>query len=150
MKKHILTLSMALAVLFIVSSCGKYEEGPGFSLRSKTSRLTGTWKFEKIFENGTEVTIDESTATMRMEFKKDGTGTMSGTFLTITVSMNLEWEFASDKENIRIRTQEYGTTNWEEWEESEILKLTNSEFWIKDSETVNSITTETIIHFAKE
>ena len=70
----------------------------------------------------------------------------------VTININpagFPSQFASDKENIRIRTQEYGTTNWEEWEESEILKLTNSEFWIKDSETVNNETTETIIHFAK-
>ncbi len=150
MKKHILTLSLAIAVLFIFNSCGKYEEGPGFSLRTKTSRLTGIWKIEKQYLNGTEVALDEATLSMRMEIVKDGTGKMTATALGMTISVNLEWEFSSDKENIKMRVQEWGTTNWGEWDDSEILKLTNKEFWIKDTETVGSTTDETIIHFAKE
>ncbi len=42
--KNFLLLVAAVVVLFNFSSCKKYPDGPSFSLRSKTDRLTGTWK----------------------------------------------------------------------------------------------------------
>jgi hypothetical protein len=31
-------------IVFILSGCGKYEDGPGISLRTKNGRLEGEWK----------------------------------------------------------------------------------------------------------
>lgn len=41
-------MSLKLRCIFIflvisLTSCGKYEDGPDFSLRTKKQRLTGTW-----------------------------------------------------------------------------------------------------------
>nr|MBC8147482.1 hypothetical protein [Bacteroidota bacterium] len=41
-------------ILLIFNSCGKYEDGPIFSLKSKTARLVGEWNVVKT----DNVTID--------------------------------------------------------------------------------------------
>lgn len=45
MKKQILFIFSFLVI--ILTGCGKYENGPGFSLRSKNARLSGKWKVVK-------------------------------------------------------------------------------------------------------
>jgi hypothetical protein len=42
-----------LAVLFF-SSCGRYPEGPGFSLRTPLQRILGSWQVESYRINGEE------------------------------------------------------------------------------------------------
>ena len=54
--KKLSILFAAFSVLFLVS-CGKYEDGPGFSLRSKEARLAGTWTFEKVTWDGIDVAV---------------------------------------------------------------------------------------------
>lgn len=145
MKKQLFYLSGLLAFVVLFGSCGKYEDGPAFSLRTKTGRLTGEWKVEKTFINGTEqaaTTLDNSTITI----EKDGTGKISVNFGGIIFSGDLEWEFGTGKETIKMRTKNTDGT-WEAWGESTILKLTNSEFWVKDIPT--GTTDEVITHFAK-
>ena len=44
-------ISLALITLLVFSSCGKYEEGPDFSLRTKKKRLTSHWKLHKLYIN---------------------------------------------------------------------------------------------------
>jgi uncharacterized lipoprotein YehR (DUF1307 family) len=48
MKK--LSILFAAFAVVMLASCGKYEDGPGFSLRSKTSRLAGTWTLTEVFK----------------------------------------------------------------------------------------------------
>jgi len=70
--KKLSILFAAFAVVFL-ASCGKYEEGPGFSLRSKTSRLAGTWTLTEAFQGSTNVTGDlTSGGTVELTFDKDG------------------------------------------------------------------------------
>lgn len=46
-----------LTVLFIISSsCGKYEDGPWFSIYSKKERATGNWRFDIVREDGVDIT----------------------------------------------------------------------------------------------
>ena len=54
MKKNILFIIIVLAI----ASCGKYEEGPIFSLRSKKNRLCREWRLDKGYLNGEESEID--------------------------------------------------------------------------------------------
>ncbi len=130
-------LTMLFAVL--VSSCSKYEEGPVFSLLTKKARITGEWKVEEVsVDNVTLSDISDYAGTYTYE--KDGTGTASGNNL----SFEFDWEFSEDKEELRIRTTVLGVTS--PWVEYEIVRLTNSEFWIK--ETTLGITTET--HLEKQ
>ena len=145
MKKQFFYLSAIFAFVVIFSSCGKYDDGPAFSLRTKKMRLTHEWKIEKTYINGVEQAAsanDNSTIT----YDSDGTGKMSYVFGTATISADIEWEFGTGKETIKVRTKNSAGA-WNDWDESTILRLTNSEFWIKDTPT--GTTTEYITHFAK-
>ena len=48
--KYSLTM---LAIILMVSAC-KYDDGPKFSLRSKTHRAVNTWYLDKAYENGVD------------------------------------------------------------------------------------------------
>jgi len=55
MKKIIIS---TLSIVILAVSCGKYEEGHAFSLKSKKSRLCREWKHEKSYYNGDPAEID--------------------------------------------------------------------------------------------
>ncbi len=125
------TLLLAVALVFGSTSC-KYEEGPALSLRTKKARVAGEWIIEKtVNKDGKETTIAESDSPV-VTFEKDGTGKTSFTFTiggtTTTSTSTFKWEFTDSKKKIKT-TDEDGDTYTEE-----ILRLTNKEFWTKDTD----------------
>ena len=119
------TLILAAALVFGSTSC-KYEEGPGLSLRTKTARVAGEWTIEKIiYADGTEDTDNDGTT---YSFDKDGTGKISFT----GGSIDFNWELVDSKEKIKIDIDGLGSTN------ETILRLTNKEMWVKDSDNVQT------------
>lgn len=54
MKKLLFFTSLFIS-LCIIWSCSKYEEGPAFSLRTKTARLKNEWKLEEMLMNGNKI-----------------------------------------------------------------------------------------------
>ncbi len=107
MKKIILLLSVVILSMIALNSCSKYEEGPAFSLRTKMSRITGTWVIDEITENGVNVKVPYY---IRMEviFNKSGTG---GFEIIVTAQdydnpllyrEDFQWQFEVDKEYISI------------------------------------------------
>jgi len=147
MKRNILVVAVIITA-FILGSCGKYEEGPGLSLRSKKARVTGEWEIEKIIENGKEIPM-EAGFKMTMTIDKDGTGKMTYSMGTFSMSSDLEWEFSDDKEKFRMRMKDMEENKWDEWDEAEILKLTNKEFWMKHTETEDGETFVMEMHMKK-
>jgi len=120
----ITTLLLALAMVFGSTSC-KYEDGPGISLRSKTARVTGDWIIEKYIDaNGNEDIEDDSPT---YTFEKDGKGSAEFDFLGTVQTIDFTWEFADSKKNLKITSD--GDVSSEE-----ILRLTNKEMWLKDSD----------------
>ena len=128
--KKLSILFAAFAVLFLVS-CGKYEDGPSFSLLSKKSRVVGEWYYEGIYIDGEEVTTPEDLVGFSSTFERNGE------YLDMAVDagnpiVNVgTWDFANDKEELAITTQYvdwnntlvYNTINYK------ILRLTNKELW---------------------
>lgn len=108
-----------------VSSCGKYEEGPGFSLRTKKMRLTGDWDIKEYEDSDGDIEADNSTDFVT--FDKDGTYS----YTSGSISQSGTWDFSSDKEKIKV-TYTIGNTSYSD--ESTILRLTNEELWTKDSD----------------
>ena len=128
-KKLMLALSTAAVVVIMLSfsSCKKYDDGPMFSLKTKTARLTkGEWEVVEVANH------DIVDGKMEMEFDKDGDFTTTYTYSydgeSQTTSYKGEWEWESGKESIEVR-YEGG-----EKEEFEILRLTNDEFWFEDED----------------
>jgi len=117
-------VSMALVTF---SSCGKYEEGPGFSLRSKKSRVVNTWVIEKYLENGVDLTsqVLPFLGSYSVEYKKDET------FEVLTDGMREigKWSFDSKKENLEMMYD--GSTSKDL---AKIIRLTNDELWLVEDD----------------
>jgi len=121
-----------LAVVFVLgTSCGKYEEGPGFSLMTKKARVAGVWKLEKyVSANGTVTNADADDNTT-FEFTKDGSVIITSTDGGTSFTINGTWEFTKDKEYIKTTLVFFGQTSTDE---VKILRLTNKEFWTVDED----------------
>lgn len=129
-----ITIIFFTLFLFLLSSCKKYEEGPVLSLRSKKSRLIGTWTLKSQSENGVGTLLFSID---KLEIKKDGTFKFSFK-RTVSDPSEGSWSFTSDKENVDFKftccSNRY-----------KILKLKNRELWLENSvyfTNTNSIVTE--------
>ena len=116
---------LVLALLSVIAvSCGKYEEGPGFSLISKKNRVTNTWVLSKVEVNGQDETPQSSSYTLKMTLKEDETLSANYTVLTIPFTTTGTWAFNSDKSAL-ILTDNSGTST------NTILRLTNKEMKLR-------------------
>lgn len=131
MKKISLILFSVLALgLVTFSSCGKYEDGPGFSLSSKKSRVVNTWVIEKYIENGQDLTsqVLPFLGTYTVEFSKDG----SYEILSDGDRETGTWSFDSKKENIELM-ENGSTTKYLQ----KITRLTGDEMWLVEDDGVD-------------
>ncbi len=148
MKKFGIILAFIAGFAILFTACGKYEEGPAFSLKTKKARVVGTWGIKEITVNG-EVQDISAFANTTFELKKDGTGKLNTNFLGMNISVDMEWKFDDNKENLMIRMKNQNN-EWEEWESSEIIKLTSAELWFRDVETEDGVTLTTITKLEKK
>jgi hypothetical protein len=131
--KKLSILFAAFAVVFL-ASCGKYEDGPGFSLRSKTSRLVGSWTVTEAFQGSTNITTSLTNGgTVDLIFDKDGAYTYSYDFVILGFptngSISGTWAFSSDKSSLEV------TDGSGQMDSSKILRLTNKELWLEQSDS---------------
>lgn len=123
MNKH-LQFAAFLLILLSVASCGKYEEGPSFSLRSKKARVANEWKIDYAYDLGDQQETTADFAGETWTFTKDGeffekeNGELDNTG---------KWEFISDKEEIAISFPA-------DIEKYTILRLKENEMWLRDHE----------------
>lgn len=108
-------LMLVILTMAMMSGCGKYEDGPSFTLTSKTSRLEGDWKLFKY--DGQEVSTPWNTT-----FGKNGSFKEVVVVLNVPVTYEGTWKFLDGKESILIDIQNYT-------KEIRIRRLTKDEFW---------------------
>jgi major membrane immunogen (membrane-anchored lipoprotein) len=120
------TLKFGFAVIIfastLLSSCGKYSDGPKISLKTKTARITREWQ-------------DPSCATCgTIEYKKDGTIASNGTTMA-----NYTWKFSSDKESLE---ETFAMGGISTTATAKILRLTSKDLWLQNASgsTVNKYT----------
>lgn len=148
MKTRILSL-LAVAVIAVASmtSCGKYEDGPGFSLRSKKARLTGEWKVTEFKQDGEDLS-SEIEATM--VFDKDNNYAVTAVVSGFTFSEVGTWEFDNKKEDLKLDPTVDSDGNDEPAYNITISRLTNKEFWYSETETEDGETTVTTLKLEKK
>lgn len=118
-KPNFASFFIFIFLLVIVSSCGKYEEGPYISFQTKEKRLINTWEVSEILKNGE---IHEFSGKIVYVFGEDGTGSCN----FLAADSYLEWKFDENKEQILIRRSTNG-----EYQSYKILRLTKDEFWFQ-------------------
>jgi hypothetical protein len=125
--KNLTYVTLAGVTAMGVSSCGKYEDGPGFSLLSKKARVVGDWEVKSIGADvfGSEYSVD-------LSFEKNGSlmFTYSYNYQGVSESYSYagSWDFASDKEQLSMIIDG-------EIQLFEIKRLTNNEMWLDDDIT---------------
>ncbi|MBN2777647.1 MAG: hypothetical protein JXR36_08385 [Bacteroidales bacterium] len=149
MKKLAIILTIVAATAMIFSSCGKYDEGPAFSLLTKKARITGTWTLSEMTAN--DSVQDITGVTMKYTLEKDGTGSGEFGWGGLTFTSDIEWEFDDTKENLRVKSKDPITGEWDtEWAESKIIRLTNSECWMEETDTEGGLEIVTVTKMVKE
>lgn len=135
MKK--LSILFAAFAVVLLASCGKYEDGPGLSLRSKKARIQGDWTVESAVQAGVDITSDITFGgTVDVTFDKDGVFkyTYDYTILgqPINGSVTGTWDFSDDKSAVVVTN---GSGNSDS---SKILRLTNKELWLEETDSNGS------------
>jgi len=128
-----------------LGACGQdYPEGPGFDLRSETTRICATWKVKEIDppREGTDLSKED----MLLYIQKDGDFStrmplevsMMGFDTTFVAAMSGKWEWADGKKSIRMKAEEL-TTGMKLDETNRILKLEFEEFWFEQTDTTTGM-----------
>ena len=114
---------LIIPIILSLVACGKYEEGPSLSLRSKQNRITNNWIEVERVVNGS----DSSTQMKCHQFDKDGSfGPYSEVYPSSGASGT--WSLSEDKSNF--------TLFWDFEEKSEVFvikRLTNREIWLEQT-----------------
>jgi len=124
MKKFFFLAIVSISLAFTFSACTGYEEGPSFSLLTPEMRIKGTWSQTELYINDE---LQSNDFQIEFTFASDGTGTRSTTLGSGTTTVDIDWQFNNDKTILM-----YKETDVEEWSETTILRLTNSEMWINE------------------
>jgi len=117
---------------FVLASCGKYEEGPSLSLKSKAKRLCREWKIEKVFEEGVDITTQYRTMVNEHELMFIDYGSLKETIVTVaggqvnTTVLAKGWEWGEKKETLKVS---YKLLQIESEVIFTIRKLSSEEFW---------------------
>lgn len=146
-KKYIL---LFLLVVFCISDCKKYPDGPRISLLTKMCRITGVWDVEYYEVDGIDSTsyILNSPYYYRLYFQRghkscigDGFSPLDLIFVNKNISAGCAgWGLSRSKEILGIDIA-FSTAGFHPlggaWKDSswEIQRLTNKELWLKQSST---------------
>ncbi|HHZ65212.1 MAG TPA: hypothetical protein EYM84_09775 [Flavobacteriales bacterium] len=121
------TFILLITLIFTATSCGKYEDGPSFSLKSKKARITNKWKPVKVYFNGDEQPIlDDGDSFIEISKNSDYRYFYQNRYLTWDYSG--EWKFYDSKKKIIVTLDASIDT-------LTILRLTKDEFWVSNSLT---------------
>ena len=114
----IATLGIVFLAVATLTNCQKYQDGPLISLRSKTERVSNTWKVDNYKKNGNDLT---SIMTGYNEtFSSDG----SYSYTQNGADGTGKWVFQNNTSEVRINgiTSQSSVT-------LVILKLEEKQFW---------------------
>ena len=124
------TLLLAFTVTLLATSCKKYDDGPMFSLRSKTERISNTWRVDKATNGGNDVT--SSFDQYELQLLSNGDATLAALYSLGSLSFDFEttgtWSFEDSKEDLRLDFENDAADRT-----YEILRLKEDELWLQDN-----------------
>jgi hypothetical protein len=112
---------LIIPIILSLVACGKYDEGPSLSLRSKENRITNNWEEVERVVNGS----DSSTQMSCKQFGGDGKFRPYVFGMPSTITSG-SWELTDEKTNLTLNR---GSTI----EVFKIKRLTNKEFWLEQT-----------------
>lgn len=132
--KSLTAFIFAALFAITINSCKKYEEGPAFSLRTKTKRLSREWIIQDYFRNGNNETSQLIISGYIESYNKSGAHSRTYTDKNgDLISETGQWKFDSNKEQISVTG--IGSIEWTDQTSTVssssyiILRLTSKELW---------------------
>lgn len=127
-------LALLLFGSLLVTGCKKYEDGPRFSLRSRSGRLSNDWTIDSYvqhFDDGRTVDMTADIANSRFDIDKSGDYEF---FIVWKVPIKFgiptrgegEWKFSDDQESMTVFLE-----NWPEPIDYKILRLKKDDVWLE-------------------
>lgn len=139
MKKTVIKLALIVLTLSLVTTgCNKYKDGPKISLLTKTQRLCGDWKIDKVTINDNDVTsaiIALNGANYVLDIEKSGDYKILGNFPD-----GGSWKFGEDKDDVYFNSSKAGSVE----QAYRILRLKNKELWLRQTASNGDVT---IVHY---
>lgn len=123
------TVKIFALITLVITACGKYEDGPAFSLITKKARLTGEWVIEEVEYNDADSTTyfaEALGANYVLEIEKDGVYRTEG-----PSPDKGTWELGEDKDDVRFLSNSEGATE----SSFRITRLKKSELWMRQTQT---------------
>ncbi len=121
-------LLLMLVVLFSLTSCKKYEDGPFIDFHSKTERVANSWKISQATDNGNNITSDYNKYDLNL--LKNGTASLVANYKFLGVDYELTtdgtWTFLDDNEKLS-----FDFDNNDADGIYKILRLKEDEMWLK-------------------
>ncbi|MCI4670329.1 MAG: DUF4822 domain-containing protein [Bacteroidia bacterium] len=118
-----------LALIAAMTGC-KYPEGPVLSISSATNRISQNWEVISATDSaGNDISDNYDEAVFDFEDDKDAEATLE--ILGIPVDFIGTWDLDNDQTIFELDLQQTNTTIPFK-REYEILRLSNSEFWLKE------------------
>jgi len=129
----------SFGLLLVLTACKKYEDGPGFSLRSKLSRMHNVWEFDEALIDDVVVELSDS---MTCEFLLLDVTLTRICDCTIPGLDNYDatWKFEDSKESLTVSPRD-GSSRLgmflisDKWT---ITKLKKKELWLKYTDALNT------------
>jgi hypothetical protein len=114
--------TLLIVIVFLITSCTKYEDGPLITFRSKTKRLCKTWSYQSIIYTEQGITVTTNLPKYKMTFNKDGLYFQDDGYTG-------NWKFSGDVGlEINKHKQNNDTIENIVWE---ITRLSNKELWLR-------------------
>ena len=138
MKKSIYYASFALlSVMFVLSSCNRYEEGANFSFLSAKARVVNTWvQIKSEYTSGASSTTNTGYTEVEVTFDKDMNYSYTGKLFGFPFSQEGTWSFNSDKTGINLKQDPAQGNDYQQWK---LIKLKNKELKIETEDNGNTL-----------
>lgn len=123
MKKSTFTkFFAAAALLLIVTSCAKYDEGSNFSVFTAKARVVNSWTMSSsMYSNNGNSTTNTGFSEVVATFSKDGSYSYAGKLYGFSFNEAGTWSFGDDKTTLILVEDDGSTEIWN------IIKLKNKE-----------------------
>jgi len=129
MRKLALILLIFTLLSSTIISCGRYENGPAFSLRSAKSRAVGEWVLTDLLVNDkSEQALLENESSSKLILNEDGSYSYKNYATRSTAERCGIWTFGEDKTELILT--EIDTIKGNVEHSYRITRLTNKEMWL--------------------
>jgi len=128
------SLSLIVAVILVMvgmSGC-KYPEGPFLSIQTREGRVAKKWEVIMATDSAGE-DISNNFDEAEFDFEEDGEAEATLEVLGIPVEFEGDWNLDNDDTVLELELEQK-TTNVPLNKNYEILRLTRTEFWLRDQD----------------